>query len=134
MMVTPSLVGELFTWRRVKDLSAKTKQLKKENTKKKTVHSTTLVKQTDDLNFNWRAICDRRLFCPTLLSPIILFHFRKLQKCLKKLLINNTCIQSVSLKSHRHNTLGCRELQGLFGEKTSHFLASLEGDFQLSAH
>lgn len=32
----------------------------------------------DDLNFDWRAICDRRLSCPTLLSPIILFHFRKL--------------------------------------------------------
>lgn len=68
----------------VRDLSAKFKlkektkknQLKKfEEKKKKTVHLTKFLKLKDDLNLNWRAICDRRLSCPTLLSPIILFPF-----------------------------------------------------------
>ena len=70
-----------ISWGRAMDLSANLKQKKSENNKKKkkkNVHSTTFVKQKDDLNFDWRAICDRRLSCPTLLSPIILFHFRKL--------------------------------------------------------
>lgn len=59
------------------NLSAKSKLNKQTKSlrKKKTVHLTTLVKLKDDLNLNWRAICDRRLSLPTLLSPIILFPF-----------------------------------------------------------
>lgn len=31
----------------------------------------------EDLNCEWRAICDCHLSCTSLLSPKILFHFRK---------------------------------------------------------
>lgn len=68
---TPGPVGEVFGGR-VRDLSAKTKQ------KKKIGAFDDARQAKDDLNYDWRAICDRRLSCPTLLSPIILFHFRKL--------------------------------------------------------
>lgn len=73
MMTTPGLVGQFF-WG-AGDLSAKTKQKKKN---KKNGAFDVARQAKDDLNFDWRAICDRRLSCPTLLSPIILFHFRKL--------------------------------------------------------
>lgn len=80
-MATPGLVGEVFGgW--VRDLSAKTKQKTKKTTKKGAFDDDRQAK--DDLNFDWRAICDRRLSCPTLLSPIILFHFRKTVEVPKK--------------------------------------------------
>lgn len=83
-----------------------------------------LVKQ-DDLNFDWRAICDRRLSCPTLLSPIILFHFRKkLQKCLKNAHQQHTHPECIT-KRHRHKALAVSSCTDLFWERHHIFCESL---------
>lgn len=43
------------------------------------------------------------------------------------MLINNTCIQSVSLKSHRHKNTGSEATWTFFSGKTSHFCESFLG-------
>lgn len=44
------------------------------------------------------------------------------------MLINNTCIQNVSLKSHRHKKHWLGSYMDLFSGKTSHFLRIVPGE------
>lgn len=121
------------------DLSAKTFNMKTKKKKKNGAFDD--VRQAkDDLNFDWRAICDRRLSCPTLLSPVILFHFRKSVEvpkiCSSTHKHTHTYTLTLTL-SHTYirllDTVGVRSCVDFFGghHRNSSFILNITSDLIL---